>query len=90
MSSVPCVLECVFFFLNGIHMLPRIDLCSIATGLTQVSKVHRGTNNNKNKKVCLSCPSCVCVCPRILEGVSRIGGLTDGRGANVFDTVFFG
>ena len=28
--------------------------------------------------------------PRILEGVSRIGGLTDGRGANVFDTVFSG
>ena len=28
--------------------------------------------------------------PRILEGVSRIGGLTDGRRANVFDTVFFG
>ena len=28
--------------------------------------------------------------PRILEGVSRIGGRTDRRGANVFDTVFLG
>ena len=27
---------------------------------------------------------------RVLEGVARTGGLKDGRGANVFDTVFSG